>query len=430
MVCGRGLLSGCVLAERQFVQLFGQRESGLTAAQLHCAPDCKERARVLKYSYVAKEAVICGSSTMTMGAVSKTVRDICLGALGNATIILLALVTFFMGCDRTEDEIKVYRLVKPTGESEATEKDAVASTNAPVKSTLERVPTPTGDIPVPTNWEPRPLSQMRQASFLVKGENDAVADISLVKLGPVAGNVLENVNRWLAQLGQPPVTPEKLTEMIQKLPTARGEVDVVDLSGKPEDGDASKDGRIIGAIASDGDTSFFKMRGNAALVGAEKEKFLKWIAAVRAGAGSESPAMPQVAAPTSNKPEIKWDVPQDWSPGPASAMRYASFAAPSDNVDISVVTFPGDGGDDLGNINRWRQQLGLAPADGNTSNIVPLKTNETTFSTIDIAGANTRTVAAWTRKNGHAWFFKLTGPSNGVEKEKPNFVKFVQSVRF
>jgi len=29
MVCGRGLLSGCVLAERQFVQLFGQRESGL-----------------------------------------------------------------------------------------------------------------------------------------------------------------------------------------------------------------------------------------------------------------------------------------------------------------------------------------------------------------------------------------------------------------
>jgi len=115
---------------------------------------------------------------------------------------------------------------------------------------------------------------------------------------------------------------------------------------------------------------------------------------------------------------------------PASVMRYASFAAPKDNVDISVVTFPGDGGDDLGNINRWRQQLGLPPADANASNIVPLKTNETTFSTIDIAGANTRTVAAWTRKDGRAWFFKLTGPTNGVEKERPNFVKFVQSVRF
>jgi hypothetical protein len=395
-----------------------------------CAPDCKERAPLSKYSYFAEEAVTCGSSTMTMGAVSKTVSDICLKAPGNATIILLALVTFFMGCDRGEDQIKVYRLVKPSGESEPMEKDAVASTNAPVKSTLERVPTPTGNVPVPTNWEPQPLSQMRQASFLVKGENGAVADISLVKLGPAAGNLLDNVNRWLGQLGQPPVTPEKLTGMIQKLSTARGEVDVVDLSGKPEDGDASKDGRIIGAIASDEGTSFFKMRGNAALVGAEKEKFLKWIAAMCGSVGTESSAMPQLAAPTLGQPQIKWDIPPDWSPGPTSAMRYASFAIPNANLDISVVTFPGDGGDDLGNINRWRQQLGLPPSNANTSDIVPLKTNATTFSTIDIAGANTRTVAAWTRKDGRAWFFKLTGPSNGVEKEKPNFMKFVQSVRF
>ena len=366
---------------------------------------------------------------MTMGAVSKTVRDIFWGVPGNATVILLALLTFFMGCSRSDDEIKVYRLVKPSGESEPLEKDAIASTNAPVKSTLERVPTATGNVPVPTNWEAQPLSEMRLASFLVKGENGAVADISFVKLGPAAGNVLDNVNRWLGQLGQPPVTPEKLAEMIQKFPTARGEVDVVDLKGKPEDGDPSKDGRIIGAIASDEGTSFFKMRGNAALVGAEKENFLKWIATVRGGVGNESTALPQLAAPTLSQPQVKWDVPSDWSPGPRSAMRYASFAVPADHVDISVVTLPGDGGDDLGNINRWRQQLGLPPSNANTS-VVPLKTNETTFSTIDIVGTNTRTVAAWTRKDGHAWFFKLTGPSNGVEKEKPNFVKFVQSVRF
>ena len=73
---------------------------------------------------------------------------------------------------------------------------------------------------------------MRQASFLVKGEKGAVADISFVKLGPAAGNVLDNVNRWLGQLGQPPVTPEKLTGMIQKLLTPRGEVDVV---GRPHE---------------------------------------------------------------------------------------------------------------------------------------------------------------------------------------------------
>ena len=110
-------------------------------------------------------------------------------------------------------------------------------------------------------------------------------------------------------------------------------------------------------------------------------------------------------------------------------MRYASFAA-GDKIDISVVTFPGEGGDDLGNINRWRQQIGLGPVDANASKVMPLKTSDATFSTVDIAGANARTVAAWTRKDGRAWFFKLTGPNAAVEKEKPNFVKFVQSVRF
>ena len=62
--------------------------------------------------------------------------------------------------------------------------------------------------------------------------------------------------------------------------------------------------------------------------------------------------------------------------------------------------------------------------------VTELKTPEATFSTVDIAGPNARTLAAWTRRDGRVWFFKATGPSAAVEKEKPNFVKFVQSVRF
>ena len=101
-------------------------------------------------------------------------------------------------------------------------------------------------------------------------------------------------------------------------------------------------------------------------------------------------------------------------------------------IDISVVTFPGDGGSDADNINRWRGQMGLAPIDANavTSQIAPLKTGDMTFSTTDIAGNKTRTIAAWTRQEGRVWFFKATGPSAAIEKEKPNFVKFIESVRF
>jgi hypothetical protein len=275
---------------------------------------------------------------------------------------------------------------------------------------------------------------MRQASFLVHGKNGALADISFVVLGPAAGNILDNVNRWLGQLAQPPITEEKLKGMVQPLPTARGEVAVVDLSGQPENGDANKDGRIIGAMATDETgTAFFKMRGNAALVGAEKDNFLKWVSASRAPGSTTSSAAANQPAPSS-RPEIKWEVPPGWAPAPASAMRYASFTAEKngEKADISVVTFPGDGGGDVENVNRWRQQIGL-PGIGVEqiqSMITPEHAGDLHLYTIDMAGASARVLAAWTRQNGRAWFFKLTGPANVVEQEKPKFAAFLQSIRF
>jgi hypothetical protein len=290
------------------------------------------------------------------------------------------------------------------------------------------------NVATPPNWESQPLSQMRQVSFLVHGNNGAIADISFVSLGPAAGSVLDNVNRWLGQLAQPSISADKLSSTVQKLHTARDDIDVVDLAGQPETGDASKDGRIIGAIAADeGKISFFKMRGNAELVGAEKANFLKWVSAMRSGGADETKVVSSASSP--DKPQIKWEIPPGWSSAPASAMRYASFAPADESggkVDISVVTFPGDGGSDLENVNRWRRQIGLPATDESAMNsmVAPLKTAAENFSSIDMTGTNSRMLATWTRHDGRAWFFKLTGPSATVEKEKPNFIKFVQSVRF
>ena len=137
-------------------------------------------------------------------------------------------------------------------------------------------------VPAPPHWESQPLAQMRQASFLVRGENGATVDISLVTLGPSSGDVLENVNRWLGQLGQPPLTADQLPQVVEHLPGDLGHVAIVDLSGKPEQGDPNKDGRIIAAIApAPNGTAFYKLRGNPALAGAEKENFVKWVTASR-----------------------------------------------------------------------------------------------------------------------------------------------------
>jgi hypothetical protein len=278
---------------------------------------------------------------------------------------------------------------------------------------------------------------MRQASFLVKGDNNVVADISFVSLGAPAGNVLDNVNRWLSQLGQQPITAEKLPEVSQRLTTSIGEVTIVDFAGLPKEADPAKDGRIIAAIATTGNsTLFFKMRGNAELAEAQKSDFIKWVAAVCNGqTETRSPRMAAMPPRDAGAPQIKWKTPEAWIEVTPSSMRYASFSASDGNgskIDISVVTFPGDGGSDADNVNRWRQQIALPPIDGSavTSQVAPLKTADTTFLTTDIAGDKARTIAAWTRRDARVWFFKMTGPNAAVEKEKPNFVRFIESVRF
>ena len=353
-------------------------------------------------------------------------------------VCLSLVVASLIACDN-RSEIKVYRVSKAPLEEAGTEQQNAMPANAPspaMPGGMAPVAS-TSSVPTPPNWEPQPLSQMRQASFLVKGDKGAVADISFVSLGAAAGNVLENVNRWLSQLGQPPITEQKLNEISQRLTTSIGEVTIVDLAGLPKDADPAKDGRIIAGMTTTGNsTLFFKMRGNAELVEAQKGEFIKWVAAVcNAQGGNKSQQTASAIPPRdSSTPQIKWKTPDGWSEVPPSSMRYASFSAGANGgkIDISVVTFPGEGGSDADNVNRWRQQIGLPPMSpaAVASQVAPLKTADTTFSTVDIAGANARTVAGWTRRDGRVWFFKATGPNATVEKEKPNFVKFVESVRF
>ena len=351
--------------------------------------------------------------------------------------ILVLSAALLVSCEKNS-EIKVYRVSKaPLEQSAPQQQDAMPTNTSAPRMPAGLPPAAETAVTTPANWEAQPLSQMRQASFLVKGDNGAVADVSFVSLGSSAGNVLENVNRWLGQLGQPPITEQKLGEMAQRLQTSLGEVTIVDLAGLPDNADPARDGRIIAAMMTTSNaTLFFKMRGNADLAETQKGDFIRWVAAVCDAQTQAGPAQIAEAPPqTASAPTIKWTAPEGWTEVPPSSMRYASFSAPAQDggkIDISIVTFPGDGGSDADNINRWRGQMGLAPVDANavTSQVAPLKTGDTMFSTTDIAGNKTRTIAAWTRRDGRVWFFKATGPNAAIEKEKSNFVKFIESVRF
>ena len=371
-------------------------------------------------------------------------------------VALLASCTLFTAC-KDRNSIQTYRASKE--EAPRLAEDPHASTGVPpmMQSGVDKAG-PKGDCPMtgsaaqtplitdttPSGWEKKAPSAMRQASYLAKGKEGAQADISLIILAGSAGGELDNVNRWLSQLGRTAITQEQLAEIAQTITSPMGKVTVVDLQGKPESGDAAKDGRILaGMVGGEKGTWFFKMRGNAVVVGAEKENFLKWIASVKHTAET-TPAAPasQSAHPSASpeqagqeKPKIAWTLPKDWQPSQGSSMRYASFTAPGQsgaNADISVSTFPGQAGSDLDNVNRWRNQVGLAPVtEADLKALVTaVASKDGTIQMIELKGADSKVLAGWIRIDGNTWFFKLTAPAALADSQKETFKGFLKSVTF
>ena len=133
----------------------------------------------------------------------------------------------------------------------------------------------------------------------------------------------------------------------------------------------------------------------------------------------------------------RWVIPTGWQPGKISSMRRASYVAKGDSeklAEIVVTVFPGDVGGLVANVNRWRGQIGLAPAAA--EEIAGLTTKLTVAGEAatqvdfknDASGA--RMIVVTVPHAGNPWFYKLTGDASVVEAQKADFVKFVQSVKY
>ena len=122
-------------------------------------------------------------------------------------------------------------------------------------------------------------------------------------------------------------------------------------------------------------------------------------------------------------------------------MRAASFRVAGKDgkqADVSVVPLPGLAGSDLDNVNRWRGQVGQAAvSDAELVKVAqPVEISGQSANLYEQAGANpgsgekTRILAAITRRDGVAWFFKMTGEDSLVVQQKPAFIEFLKSVSF
>jgi hypothetical protein len=236
------------------------------------------------------------------------------------------------------------------------------------------------DAPViwtlPEGWKEEKGPKPRYATFHL-GPKEKPIELSVSMLGKEAAAVLPNVNRWRGQLGLPPVDEAGLAALTKEI-KINGEPGVqVDMTGA----------------------------AGAAKKIAAKRSFIY------------------------QKPDDWLEVPH---PELGQVPREALFQVGDggETAEVSVTTLGGRG-DLMANVARWAGQIGapeVAPEQMDKFPKIAVAGRESPF--IDLTGKKGRILGTVVSVGDKTWFFKMTGPSELVEKHKAEFEEFLKSVKF
>jgi hypothetical protein len=376
---------------------------------------------------------------------------------GRSAAWLLGLVTPLLllaaGCHR--DAVKVYRIAKDENQPPAPQTAPALPTDSPNPGLPPGHPdvSPMGGAAAPLTWktpagwtEVAP-SQMRVASFKVTGAGGKQADVSVIP--GIGGSDEANVNRWRGQVSLPTETDDAMQKEAQKVEAGGQPGELFDIAGtNPDNGNPE---RILGVIQHrlDGDSWFYKMTGDAALVEQQKPAFVEFLKSLNFGVAAQTqPAAPAMggdmgallSAPASgssaNTPN--WQVPAGWQEVPPAQFLLAEFAITGANGAKAEVNVAQANGGLLANVNRWRRQIGLDALDesGLDKVVAAMDVTGGKATLVDMTGTDfrtgqpTRLVGAIVPMNGQTWFYKLMGDASVVEAQKAAFLKFVQGVKY
>jgi hypothetical protein len=368
------------------------------------------------------------------------------------------------GCGR--DNIKVYRVAREPEQPQqqtapALPTDSPNPTLPPGHPDISSAPPPSESArslltgKTPEGWTEVPPSEMRVASFKVTGKDGKQADVSIVPLPGMSGSDEANVNRWRGQVGLSPISSDELPKAREDIEAGGQPAQLYDIAGQnPASGETS---RILGVIQHRDDMAwFFKMTGDSDLVEQQKPAFVTFLKSLKfdaAPAQTELPpshppvgatgmgAAPTTTTPVSSEGKPNWQVPAGWQEIAAGQFLIAKFTITGANgatAAVNISSSAGEGGGLIGNINRWRGQLGLAPwseADADKS-VTTIDVTGGKASLVDMSGTDVRTgqptrlVGVVVSQPGQTWFYKLMGDAKVVESQKTVFIQFVQGVKY
>ena len=325
-----------------------------------------------------------------------------------SAVALLALLV--AGCGR--EEIQVYTVPK--------DKPAVS---------MEAKGRPQLSWTLPKGWKEVGAGQMSVASFSIQGAGGRDAQVTITPLAKLSGRDTEIVNMWREQVGQEPLSREDAAKQFTPVDVGGEPGNLFEISGTPRDGEAPA--RIVTAMVHRAEASwFYKMAGDAALVGEQKAAFIEFLKSIRVKEGAAAPSM-TTAPEAASKPN--WNVPSQWKELPAGQMQVAKFAVPARSGatgEVFVSVFPSDTGGLLANVNRWRREIGLENTDDSevAKVVSALDPSRPEAKLIDMTNNNRRLIAAIVPRDGSYWFFKLRGDAGAVTPEKDPFIGFVKSM--
>ena len=247
---------------------------------------------------------------------------------------------------------------------------------------------------LPEGWTERKDAEKagtRFATLIVKGDGEEM-EVSVTRLPfpperPTDGVLLMIVNLWCEQLGLP---EKKQSDLSAEEQPKDAEVRQLDVAGTQV--------TLVNFLAS------------------------------------ETPA---AQAPVASRGQPKWTVPEGWKETAGTRFSMAAFAV-TDGKQSVKTTVSQAGGDLLGNLNRWRDQVMLKPwSQGEMAESVkslPLDQYNGTFvefvGTDKDSGKPTCLLGVIVFSSDSVWFFKLTGDVELAQREKSKFEAFVQSVKF
>ena len=339
-------------------------------------------------------------------------------------VILLAVLSFelFSG---TSGEVRTYNVPK-----EQSVRAAVPGAKPNPSSLIQ--------FAKPEDWvDSTDASGLATLSFELPGN----AGVSAI---PLPARLAENpmiVNMWREQVGLEPVDEALVKGLTKPIMIGGSMGRLFDFAGTNPLAGRDDPPRIVSASVVLGQVGwFFKLSGSADAVEPQFASFTNFIATLKfLPAASEvnfdkimaeaRQANPPPPTPAAVAPE--WTKPPGWAELPPTSMRLGNFTAGGGQAEITVMTFPGNVGGLLANVNRWRGQAGLSPleATGLAKATEQVSIAGTKATLVEAIGADNGSLSVYHPAEDQTWFYKMSGPSVVVTAEKGAFMEFVQSIR-